>query len=95
MKRLTITLDEYIKYGGDIAQLALSPLKTTYSDKNQGKAISSISIGPVKEPIYPNKFSVQLYTVIFIDNISHDYAGSWIETSVDFVLHNKYTLLPL
>lgn len=89
-KRLTITLDEYVKYGGDLSKVALSPIKTTYGDKNQGKMIDTISLGELRHHTYPAKSSTQLYKVVFVDGTEHEYAGSWIEVSVDFVLDQKY-----
>lgn len=89
-KRIAITLDEYIKFGGDLSKTNFSIAKTTYGDKNQGKMIESITFGEVKTHTYPAKSTVQLYKVKFIDGTEHQYAGMWIEVSVDFVLDPKY-----
>ena len=92
MKRLNISLKEYTEYGGKLDNLDLTPKKLIYtSDKNQRKTISSVSYGPIKTH-YPSGDQTQLYNVLFIDGTSKDYAGEWIEISVDFILSPNYQI---
>lgn len=78
MKQIKIDLITFLNLGGSLDKFPLEFARTTYYDNNQKKKIDHIDSAG------------HLFRVFFDDGTSHVYAGMWIESTVEFVLDQKY-----
>lgn len=78
MKHITIDLTTFLNFGGSLDKFPLKFARTTYSDKNQGKTIESI------------QRDGHLFRIFYSDGTNHVYSGRSIESTVEFVLDQKY-----
>lgn len=85
-----ISLDEYLRLGGDLSKLDTENTFTDYYDFNKSKPILSVEVGRLVSVSFENPNGVQLYTVKYLDGSSKDYASFWIKTAVEFCLSERY-----
>lgn len=81
-----ISLQQYLKMGGDLSKIDLSKTFSEYQDKNQmEKIISFEDRGDVNE-----KSNTKLVYFTFENGVTQRYALTWIFTQVEFVLHERF-----
>lgn len=81
-----ITLEQYLKLGGN---LLLLNMKYTYCTYYTGKSYNNKIIN-IKEDGYNKDKSSKLYKCDFEDNTTHKYAAMWIETTVQLILAPQF-----
>jgi hypothetical protein len=87
MKKVKITLREFIRLGGKIENLnAPEEVTTTYGDANSLLTVSNISLTGT------NTHNEPLYMVTYVGGTSHRYSGTWIQVEIDMKLEDKYLL---
>ena len=80
-----ISLQQYLKLGGDLSKIDLSKTFSEYQDKNQmEKIISFEDRGDV------NEIGNKLVYFTFDNGVTHRYALTWIFTQVELVLHERF-----
>lgn len=79
-----ISLQQYLKLGGDLSKIDLSKTFSEFQDKNQmEKIISFEDRGDMNNDI-------KLVYFTFENGVTHRYALSWILTQVEFILHERF-----
>ena len=78
MKQIKINLTTFLNLGGSLDKFPLEFARTTYCDSNRDKEIDHI------EP------TDLFFRVFFKDGTSEVYAKMWIESTVEFILDQKY-----
>ena len=80
-----VSLEEYLKYGGNIEKINMEMTFTRYGDKNEKQPIEKI------EYIHINpKSKSDIYKVTFKNGTVHEYSSYWISTLVSFRLSESY-----
>jgi hypothetical protein len=80
-----ISLEEYLKYGGNIDNINISKTFTRYGDENEKRDVKEIKYSHINK-----KSKSLIYKVTFKNGNTHDYSGYWISTLVSFRLSESY-----